>query len=72
LSQQPLDADGNPVLGYGAMGFRKEDDDLRLFYNAELAKLKESGELLTMMVPFGFTEAEMTDIKAVDICPAIS
>jgi len=72
MTEQPLDADGNPAIGYGAMGFRKDDDDLRLLYNEKLAEMKASGELLTIMEPFGFTEAEMTDVKATDICPEIS
>jgi polar amino acid transport system substrate-binding protein len=72
MTEQPLDADGNPAIGYGAMGFRKEDDDLRLLYNESLAAMKESGQLLEIMQPFGFTEAEMTDVKATDICPDIS
>ncbi len=72
MTEQPLDADGNPAIGYGAMGFRKEDDDLRLLYNEKLAEMKASGELLTIMEPFGFTEAEMTDVTATDICPEIS
>lgn len=72
MSEQPLDADGNVAVGYGAMGFRKEDDDLRKFYNQRLAELKASGELLAIMEPFGFGESEMTDVKATDICPDIS
>jgi polar amino acid transport system substrate-binding protein len=72
MSEQPVDADGNPAVGYGAMAFRKDDDDLRLLYNERLAELKASGELLTIMEPFGFSEAEMTDVKATDICPDIS
>jgi polar amino acid transport system substrate-binding protein len=72
MSEQPVDADGNPAVGYGAMAFRKDDDDLRLWYNERLAELRESGELLAIMEPFGFTEAEITDVKATDICPDIS
>lgn len=71
MTEQPVDADGNPAVGYGAMAFRKEDDDLRLLYNERLAELKASGELLEIWAPFGFTEAEMTDVKATDICPSI-
>jgi polar amino acid transport system substrate-binding protein len=71
LTEQPVDADGNPAIGYGAIAFRKGDDDLRLLYNEQLAELKASGELLKIWEPFGFTEAEMTDVKATDICPSI-
>jgi polar amino acid transport system substrate-binding protein len=72
MSEQPKDKDGAPAVGYGAIGFRLEDDDLRNFYNAELAMLKSRGELLKIMAPYGFTESEMTDKKATDICPNIS
>lgn len=71
MSEQPKDKDGNFAVGWGAMGFRQADDDLRNFYNEELAKLKASGELLKIMGPFGFTEAEMTTKKATEICPSI-
>jgi polar amino acid transport system substrate-binding protein len=71
MTEQPLDADGNPAIGYGAMAFRQDDDDLRLLYNEQLAALKESGKLLAIWEPYGFTAAEMTDVKATDICPSI-
>lgn len=71
LSEQPLNADGEPAIGYGAMAFRQDDDALREAYNVALAELKDSGELLEIMSEFGFTEAEMTDVKATDICPNI-
>src|SRR5439155_19404563 len=29
LDEQPVGKDGKPAIGYGAMGFRKEDNDLR-------------------------------------------
>ena len=29
MSEQPKDATGNAAIGYGAMAFRKDDDDLR-------------------------------------------
>jgi polar amino acid transport system substrate-binding protein len=72
MTEQPVDADGNPAVGYGAMAFRKEDDDLRAFYNETLTSLRESGELLRIMEPFGFTEAEITEVQATDMCPDIS
>lgn len=38
---------------YGAAGFRKEDDDLRDAFNAELQKLKDSGQLGDII--YGYT-----------------
>jgi polar amino acid transport system substrate-binding protein len=46
--------DGKEQLGCGGAVFRKGDDDLRRAFNEELAKLKESGELLKIIKPFGF------------------
>jgi polar amino acid transport system substrate-binding protein len=53
------DIDGKSVRGYGAAAFRKEDQDFVDAYNRELQKLKESGELLKILEPFGFTEQEL-------------
>ncbi|MTI80986.1 MAG: ectoine/hydroxyectoine ABC transporter substrate-binding protein EhuB [Firmicutes bacterium] len=52
---QPV-IDGKSVKGYGAAAFRKADTDFLEAYNAELAKLKESGELLEIISEFGFTK----------------
>jgi polar amino acid transport system substrate-binding protein len=46
--------DGEEQLGCGGAVFRKADNDLREAFNAELAKLKESGQLLKLVEPFGF------------------
>lgn len=60
--------DGKSVRGYGAAAFRKEDEDFVKAYNAELQKLKESGELLKILEPFGFTEQELPgDVTAEEI-----
>jgi len=65
--KQPV-IDGESVRGYGATAFRKEDDDFREAFNRELQKLKDSGELLKIIEPFGFTEQELPgDITAEDI-----
>ncbi|CAM4007170.1 ectoine/hydroxyectoine ABC transporter substrate-binding protein EhuB [Cohnella lubricantis] len=56
--EQPV-IDGVSVRGYGAAAFRQEDDDFREAFNAELQKLKDSGELLEILKPFGFTEQEL-------------
>jgi len=52
---QPV-IDGKSVVGYGAAVFRKNDNDFRDAYNKELAAMEESGELLSIIKPFGFTE----------------
>jgi polar amino acid transport system substrate-binding protein len=46
--------DGEEQLGCGGAVFRKRDTDLRQAFNKELAKLRESGELLEIIEPFGF------------------
>ena len=58
--------DGKSVRGYGAAAFRKEDEDFVKAYNAELEKLKESGELLEILKPFGFTEQELPGDKTAE------
>ncbi|MDD4754410.1 MAG: ectoine/hydroxyectoine ABC transporter substrate-binding protein EhuB [Desulfitobacteriaceae bacterium] len=56
--QQPV-IDGKNVKGFGATAFRKDDNDFREAFNAELKNLEESGELLKIIEPFGFTEQEL-------------
>ncbi|QRG70765.1 ectoine/hydroxyectoine ABC transporter substrate-binding protein EhuB [Brevibacillus choshinensis] len=51
--------DGKSIRGYGAAAFRKEDEAFVKAFNEELQKLKESGELLKVLEPFGFTEQEL-------------
>jgi polar amino acid transport system substrate-binding protein len=46
--------DGEEQLGCGGAVFRKQDTDMRQAFNKELAKLRESGELLKIIKPFGF------------------
>jgi polar amino acid transport system substrate-binding protein len=46
--------DGKEELGCGGAVFRQADNDLREAFNAELAKLKQSGRLLELIQPFGF------------------
>jgi polar amino acid transport system substrate-binding protein len=58
--EQPT-IDGKSIRGYGAAAFRKDDNEFREAYNAELEKLKKSGELLTILQKFGFTEQELPD-----------
>ncbi|MGG4397860.1 ectoine/hydroxyectoine ABC transporter substrate-binding protein EhuB [Paenibacillus thiaminolyticus] len=56
--QQP-EIDGTSVRGYGAAAFRKEDTAFREAFNQELEALKQSGKLLELLRPFGFTEQEL-------------
>ncbi|WP_097233319.1 ectoine/hydroxyectoine ABC transporter substrate-binding protein EhuB [Streptomyces zhaozhouensis] len=60
--------DGEPAYGAGAFAFRPSEQNFRDTFNEELHKLKESGELLEIVEPFGFTEAEMTDLTAEELC----
>ncbi len=68
--EQPV-VDGKSVRGYGATAFRMEDTSFRDAFNAELAKMKESGELLEILQSFGFTEQELPgDMTAAKLCQA--
>ncbi|MFF8634459.1 ectoine/hydroxyectoine ABC transporter substrate-binding protein EhuB [Streptomyces pilosus] len=64
---QPL-VDGKPHTDGGGFAFRPNETNLRDAFNAELRKLKKSGELLRILKPFGFTEDEMTDLTAKELC----
>ncbi|WP_050954073.1 ectoine/hydroxyectoine ABC transporter substrate-binding protein EhuB [Paenibacillus lactis] len=66
--EQPV-IDGESVRGYGATAFRKADTEFQEAYNAELQKMKESGELLEILQQFGFTEEELPgDMTAAALC----
>lgn len=54
---QPV-IDGKPAQSYGAAAFRQEDKDFVAAYNAEIEKMKQSGELMKILKSFGFTEQE--------------
>ncbi|MFC4500498.1 MULTISPECIES: ectoine/hydroxyectoine ABC transporter substrate-binding protein EhuB [Streptomyces] len=60
--------DGKPRVDGGAFAFRLTETRLRDAFNAELHKLRKSGELARIMRPFGFTKAEMTDLTAKELC----
>lgn len=64
---QPI-VDGEPHTDGGGFAFRPTETNLRDAFNVELNKLKESGELLRILRPFGFTEDEMTDLTAKELC----
>ncbi|MDH6626635.1 polar amino acid transport system substrate-binding protein [Streptomyces sp. LBL] len=59
---------GKPHVDGGAFAFRPTETGLRDAFNVELRKLKKSGELFRILKPFGFTEAEMTDLTAKELC----
>lgn len=66
--EQPV-IEGKSVRGYGATAFRQADTEFQKAYNAELKKMKESGELLTILKKFGFTEQELPgDMTAEQLC----
>ncbi|HEU5024733.1 MAG TPA: ectoine/hydroxyectoine ABC transporter substrate-binding protein EhuB [Spirillospora sp.] len=50
---------GKEQLGAGAFVFRKADSDLLNAWNAQLAALEKGNQLLPILQPFGFTQAEM-------------
>ncbi|MGW2488586.1 ectoine/hydroxyectoine ABC transporter substrate-binding protein EhuB [Streptomyces sp. NPDC001606] len=59
---------GKPHVDGGAFAFRSGETRLRDAFNAELHRMKRSGELFRVLRPFGFTEAEMTDLTAKELC----
>jgi polar amino acid transport system substrate-binding protein len=62
--------DGKEDLGCGGAVFRKADNDLREAFNAELAKLKQSGRLLQLIQPFGFGPETIppADVTTAKLC----
>ncbi|MFO8036836.1 MAG: ectoine/hydroxyectoine ABC transporter substrate-binding protein EhuB [Anaerolineales bacterium] len=68
---EPPIIDGTKIINYGGVAFRYEDQDLRNAYNEELAKLKESGELLEIHSQFpGFgASTQPGAVYAEDLCP---
>lgn len=54
LTEQPRGEDGEPVISYGGMGFRKEDAALREAWNLWLKDQLASGQATAIMAPFGF------------------
>ncbi|GIN91537.1 ectoine/hydroxyectoine ABC transporter substrate-binding protein EhuB [Siminovitchia terrae] len=60
---------GESVMSYGAAVFRKEDNELREAYNAELKKLIDSGKILEIYKEFGFGEDNLPDdVTTADRC----
>lgn len=60
--------DGAPQYGAGGFGFLPDQQDIVDAFNRELAGMKRSGELLGIISEFGFTEAELTDLTAQQLC----
>jgi polar amino acid transport system substrate-binding protein len=70
-SYVPAVIDDKPIINYGGVAFRMDDLELREAYNAELTKLKESGELLDILIQFeGFGTFSLPGTtSAEEVCP---
>lgn len=68
--EDPVDENGEVVVNYNGTYFQKDDHELREAYNQGLRTIKENGELLGLLEPYGFTEANIPplDLTAEDIC----
>jgi polar amino acid transport system substrate-binding protein len=65
---QPI-IDGKTVLGYGAFGFRKEDEALLREFNRHLEAFLGTPEHLGLVRPFGFSETTLPgDVTTADLC----
>jgi polar amino acid transport system substrate-binding protein len=62
------EVDGRPQLTAGGFAFLPDQTNIVRAFDNELDALRKSGELLRIMQPFGFTEAEMTSISATRLC----
>lgn len=60
--------DDKPVYSAGGFAFHRSAPQLRDAFNAELLKMRKSGELLRIARPFGFTEDDMTKLTAEELC----
>ncbi|GAB3207161.1 ectoine/hydroxyectoine ABC transporter substrate-binding protein EhuB [Marinactinospora thermotolerans] len=68
----PIDQEtGEEIIGGGGFAVRPADTDLRDAFNGVLADFKDSGRLLEIIEPFGFTEEELPgDLTADRLCRA--
>ncbi|MBU7598757.1 ectoine/hydroxyectoine ABC transporter substrate-binding protein EhuB [Streptomyces sp. P38-E01] len=66
---QPI-VDGEPAYGAGGFAFRLSEANFRDAFNKELDKLRKNKNegLLKIVGPFGFTQEEMTDLTAEELC----
>ncbi|AVK04062.1 MULTISPECIES: ectoine/hydroxyectoine ABC transporter substrate-binding protein EhuB [Pseudomonas aeruginosa group] len=55
-------------IGYGALAFRPEDQDLRDAVNRQLKKWLGSDDHLRTVQPFGFDKSNLTDKSAAELC----
>ncbi|MGH3730624.1 MAG: ectoine/hydroxyectoine ABC transporter substrate-binding protein EhuB [Micromonosporaceae bacterium] len=64
------EVDGEEEKSAGASVFRKKDTSILEAYNKGLKELKDSGELLKIIQPFGFTESEIppADMTTKSLC----
>ncbi len=63
--------EGEDVRGYGAFGFRQEDEEFRDAFNEELNAFVGTDEHLELVRPFGFTETELPGgATAEELCAA--
>ena len=64
---------GQKKLTAGGYGFRKSEASLVTQFNQQLAAMQQSGELLKLVEPFGFTGATVTgayQVTAAQVCKA--
>ncbi|MEU6642047.1 ectoine/hydroxyectoine ABC transporter substrate-binding protein EhuB [Saccharomonospora sp. NPDC046836] len=59
---------GEKQYGAGGFGFRKGETSIVREFNRQLAAMKGSGEVLEIVRPFGFSQDEMTDLTAAQLC----
>ena len=60
--------DGKPARGYGAFGFRHQDEDLLAAFNAALDEILGSPEHLETIMGFGFAEDNLPDKSTAELC----
>ncbi|GAA3746185.1 ectoine/hydroxyectoine ABC transporter substrate-binding protein EhuB [Spinactinospora alkalitolerans] len=66
-----VEIDGEEEISGGGFAFRQADTELVEAVNEKLEEFKQSGRLLEILEPFGFTEAEMPgDVTAEQLCNA--
>ncbi|WP_351228758.1 ectoine/hydroxyectoine ABC transporter substrate-binding protein EhuB [Streptomyces sp. NPDC002133] len=60
--------EGKEKIDGGGFAFRPADTELRDAFNDEIHRMKKSGELFRILRRFGFTESEMTELTAKELC----
>jgi polar amino acid transport system substrate-binding protein len=59
---------GKKQYGAGGYGFRPGETRLVAAFDAELHRMRSSGELMRLIRPFGFTRTEATTLTAKELC----